>query len=152
MEYEVAVDRLSRLLAELVRTAQLLQKSEAGCCGISLSQCHLLLEIFQRSRGGASLSELAATLQLDLSTVSRVADGLVRRGLLQRETDPADRRRTVLLLTPRGRELVETIRRGTKKYFREILRQVPAEKHQVVLEGLDLLVKALRNLKGGCCP
>ncbi|MGB9662673.1 MAG: MarR family winged helix-turn-helix transcriptional regulator [Moorellaceae bacterium] len=87
-----------------------------------------------------------------MSTVSRVADGLVRRGLLQRDTDPADRRRTVLLLTPKGRELMETICRGTKKYFREILQQVPAEKHQVVLERLDLLVKALRNLKGGCCP
>ncbi|MGB9662432.1 MAG: MarR family winged helix-turn-helix transcriptional regulator [Moorellaceae bacterium] len=152
MPDELPVVRLHQLLAELARAMQLLEKSEVGCCGITLSQCHLLLEISRRKEGETSLSELAAALGLDLSTVSRVADGLVRRGLLKREADPGDRRRLALFLTNTGRELVEVINRGMNEYVHRILRQIPAEKRQVVLEGLDLLVAAVKKLEGGCCP
>ena len=152
MEHELPSVCLRRLLVELVRAVQLLEKSEVGCCGVTLSQCHLLLEISRRKEGETSLSELTAALELDLSTVSRVADGLVRRGLLKREADPWDRRRLALFLTNTGRELVEAINRGMNEYVQEILRQIPTEKWQVVLEGLDLLVEATRKLKGGCCP
>ncbi|SMB97011.1 DNA-binding transcriptional regulator, MarR family [Thermanaeromonas toyohensis ToBE] len=151
MQDELPVVRLHQLLAELARAMQLLEKSEVGCCGITLSQCHLLLEVSRRKEGETSLSELAAALGLDLSTVSRVADGLVRRGLLKREADPGDRRRLALFLTDTGRELVEVINRGMNEYVHRILRQIPAEKRQVVLEGLDLLVAAVKKLEGGCC-
>jgi DNA-binding MarR family transcriptional regulator len=130
---------------------QLLEKSEVGCCGITLSQCHLLLEISRRKEGETSLTELAAALELDLSTVSRVADGLVRRGFLKREADPSDRRRLALFLTDSGQELVEVINRGMNEYVQEILRQIPTEKQHTVLEGLSLLVEAIKKLKGGCC-
>lgn len=152
MEHELPVVRLCRLLVELVRAMQLLEKSEVGCCGVTLSQCHLLMEVSRRKEGETSLSELATALELDLSTVSRVADGLVRRGLLKRETDPRDRRRLALFLTNTGRELVEAINQGINEYVREILNQIPMEKRQVVLEGLDLFVEAANKLKGGCCP
>ncbi|MGB9859827.1 MAG: MarR family winged helix-turn-helix transcriptional regulator [Moorellaceae bacterium] len=151
MPDELPVVRLHQLLAELARAMQLLEKSELGCCGITLSQCHLLLEISRRKEGETSLTGLAAALGLDLSTVSRVADGLVRRGLLKREADPGDRRRLALFLTNTGRELVEVINRGMNEYVHRILRQIPAEKRQVVLEGLDLLVAAVKKLEGGCC-
>ncbi|HHY45946.1 MAG TPA: MarR family transcriptional regulator [Firmicutes bacterium] len=152
MEHELPVFRLCQLLVELVRAVQLLEKSEVGCCGVTLSQCHLLMEVSRRKEGETSVSELAAALELDLSTVSRVADGLVRRGLLKRETDPWDRRRSALFLTNTGRELVEAINQGMNEYVREILNQIPMEKRHVVLEGLDLFVEAANKLKGGCCP
>ncbi|GFN23895.1 hypothetical protein TAMC210_22120 [Thermanaeromonas sp. C210] len=143
---------MRQLIDELAHTLQLLEKSEVGCCGITLSQCHLLLEVSRRKEGETSLSELAAALKLDLSTVSQVADGLVRRGLLKREADPKDRRRLALFLTTAGRELVETINRGMNEYVKEIFRQIPTEKRRTVLEGLDLLVEATKKIKGGCCP
>ncbi|MBE3573239.1 MAG: MarR family transcriptional regulator [Moorella humiferrea] len=152
MRDELPVVHLRQLIDELARTLQLVEKSEVGCCGVTLSQCHLLLEVSRRKEGETSLSELAAALELDLSTVSRVADGLVRRGLLKREADPKDRRRLALFLTTAGRELVETINRGMNEYVKEIFRQIPTEKRRTVLEGLDLLVEATKKIKGGCCP
>ncbi|WP_173298878.1 MarR family winged helix-turn-helix transcriptional regulator [Thermanaeromonas sp. C210] len=152
MRDELPVVHLRQLIDELAHTLQLLEKSEVGCCGITLSQCHLLLEVSRRKEGETSLSELAAALKLDLSTVSQVADGLVRRGLLKREADPKDRRRLALFLTTAGRELVETINRGMNEYVKEIFRQIPTEKRRTVLEGLDLLVEATKKIKGGCCP
>lgn len=152
MNAELPVEHLQWLLAELTRAMQLLEKSEVGCCGVSLSQCHLLLEVSRRREEDPVLSDLAAALGLDLSTVSRVADGLVRRGFLQREIDPRDRRRTVLCLTESGRELVEAITRGMNAYVREILECIPPEKHRVVLEGLSLLVEATKKGQKGLLP
>lgn len=150
MEMQAAA--LRQLLAELSRAAQLLEKSEVGCCGITLSQCHLLLEVSRREEeGGTSLSDLASVLRLDLSTVSRVADGLVRQNLLKREVDAKDRRRSVLSLTEEGRGLVEGINGNMSAYTREILEKIPPEERMAVLRSLSLLVDAVKKVKGGCC-
>ena len=54
---------------------------------------------------GASLSEVAEHVGLTLPSVSKMVDGLVTRGLLTRATDPGDRRRLTLSLTPAGAHL-----------------------------------------------
>lgn len=41
----------------------------------------------------------------DRTTVSRLVDGMVRKGLVERHTDPEDRRRSILRPTPRGHAL-----------------------------------------------
>lgn len=151
-ELEKEAAWLRHLLVELSRATQLLEKSEVGCCGITLSQCHLLLEVLRREgEGETSPSDLAAVLGLDLSTVSRVADGLVRGGLLKREVSSLDRRRSILTLTDGGKELVENINRNMKAYTQEILKQIPPEKRKAVLESLSLLVEAVQKIKEGCC-
>jgi DNA-binding MarR family transcriptional regulator len=52
---------------------------------------------------GCHAKELAETVGLDPSTVSRVVTALVARGLVDRRTDPADRRASILVLTDAGR-------------------------------------------------
>ncbi|SHE28116.1 DNA-binding transcriptional regulator, MarR family [Desulfofundulus australicus DSM 11792] len=148
---EAMAARLCRLLGELGRAMRVLEKSEVGCCGITLSQCHLLLEVSRQEGGDASPSDLAAALGLDLSTVSRVADGLVRQKLLCREADGLDRRRLRLVLTDAGRELVEGISRGMQEYARAILEEIPAEERAGVLRSLERLAEAVQKVKGGCC-
>lgn len=150
MDLEHMARQLLGLLVELSRAMRLVEKSEVGCCGITLSQCHLLLEVDRRAEG-ASLSEVAPVLGLDLSTVSRVADGLVRRGLIRREADPQDRRRAVLFPTDKGRALASTIRENMHAYTRAVLEQIPPGRRPAVLEGLSLLAGAVQRLRGGCC-
>lgn len=41
----------------------------------------------------------------DRTTVTRLIDGMVRKGLVRRETDPADRRRSIVKATDRGNNL-----------------------------------------------
>jgi len=59
------------------------------------------------SAGRVRLSELAAQVQLDLSTVSRHARALEAAGYLERTADPADRRSVVLSLTDAGRKVLD---------------------------------------------
>lgn len=142
---------LRRLTVDLVRAMQFLEKGEVGCCGITLSQCHLLLEVARRGEKGVSPSEISPVLGLDLSTVSRIADGLVQQGLVLRDADPADRRRTLLSPSDKGRELAAAIDRNMQAYNRAVLEQLPPDKRRPVLESLELLVGALTGVKGGCC-
>jgi len=54
---------------------------------------------------GLTASQLAAILHLDRGSVSAALSRLEERGLLDRRTDPLDRRRVTLGLTAKGRDL-----------------------------------------------
>ena len=60
--------------------------------------------------GPLRLSELAASLELDLSTVSRQVRHLVETGLVTRQADPGDGRAALVALSPRGRDVLEAVR------------------------------------------
>lgn len=53
---------------------------------------------------GLTQAALSAASARDASTLTTALDDLVRRGLVRREKDAADRRRYALDLTPRGRQ------------------------------------------------
>jgi DNA-binding MarR family transcriptional regulator len=56
--------------------------------------------------GPLTVGEAAGHLDRAQSVVSEIVDGLVRKGLLERERDPADKRRTLVWLTPAGHEAI----------------------------------------------
>jgi len=56
--------------------------------------------------GSSASSALAHRLAVSPPSVTAVVDGLVARALVERQTDPADRRRLTLLLTPSGVDLL----------------------------------------------
>jgi DNA-binding MarR family transcriptional regulator len=58
--------------------------------------------------GPLTIGEAALHLGRAQSVISEIVDGLERRALLMRDHDPADRRRTLVWLTPAG---VEALRR-----------------------------------------
>lgn len=53
------------------------------------------------------LSDLAAVISVELSTLSRMIGTLVRRGLVSRHRPESNGRTIQITLTPKGRELVE---------------------------------------------
>jgi DNA-binding MarR family transcriptional regulator len=55
------------------------------------------------------LSELAQTMSLDPSTVSRQVRQLETQGLVQREADPSDARAVMLATTAAGREILDRL-------------------------------------------
>lgn len=60
--------------------------------------------------GPSRLTELAAALGLDPSSVSRQVAAVERAGWVAREPDPSDGRASRLLLTPSGQDLVRRLR------------------------------------------
>jgi len=116
-------------------------RSDCQCCGVTLAQCHVLLEVAKS--GAVSLGDLAASLGLDPSTLSRTVQSMVRSGLLRRATNRADRRCVSISLTPRGRTLLQQIDRGRNAYYTALFDFIPREKHEMVLEAIGLLSEAM---------
>ena len=68
-----------------------------------------------------TMTELAALLGLEISTVSRRVKALEDRGLVERETSPTDRRAALLRLTPEGRALFEKLSASWREMLAEVL-------------------------------
>jgi DNA-binding MarR family transcriptional regulator len=56
--------------------------------------------------GPLAVGEAAAHMNRAQSVISEIVDHLEHQGLLERENDPADRRRTLVWLTPEGHDLL----------------------------------------------
>src|SRR4030067_2498574 len=78
---------------------------DAGCCGLTLAQCHTLLEVGYKKE--VSLVDLASSFGLDTSTLSRMIQGLVVLGLVSRLTNEKDRCYVAISLTEQGRTLFD---------------------------------------------
>ena len=92
-----------------------LQNSFSCCNGVTVAQCHTLLEI--ESNGMVTVTELAENLSLDKSTVSRTVDGLVNIGLLKREIPAKNRRKAEVSLTENGKKMCSTINCTNNEFF-----------------------------------
>jgi DNA-binding MarR family transcriptional regulator len=84
------------------------------------SASHLLLHTVQ-AEGPLRASALAASVQSDLSTVSRQVAVLVGRGLLERRADQLDGRASLLAVTDAGRAAIAEHERGRLAFFDEVL-------------------------------
>jgi MarR family transcriptional regulator for hemolysin len=60
-------------------------------------------------RPGLSQAEIAGRVRSDAPSVSRALAALAERGLVRASPDPADRRRTCVVLTPAGRRLARQL-------------------------------------------
>ena len=150
---EVSIRDFRANLRVLEREVELSMTSEAGCCGVTFAQCHLLLEVERRGR--TSITELAAALELDKSTLSRTVDGACRAGLIDRTVDPTSRRQQVLSLTEAGKERAAAINSQCDASYTRLFDFIPAAKRVMVVQCVALLAEAMRlkrrNPEAACC-
>lgn len=139
--------RLRETTRLLIRKLGVLERSEAVCCGITLTQCHAIVETGRRER--ISVNELAELLHLDKSTVSRTVEQLVNHDIFIRQPDENDRRYVALQLTGKGKELFGKIEERMAGYFGDVIASMPEEKREQVIESLQLFTAALHSK--GCC-
>jgi DNA-binding MarR family transcriptional regulator len=117
-------------------------QNNASCCnGISLAQCHTLLEIEKNSE--ISVSELAKNLSLDKSTVSRTVDGLVNIKMVDRIIPKENRRKAMINLTDNGKQVCSTINYTNDSYIRKVLHDFTTEERE---EFLRLFKKLTCNM------
>lgn len=139
--------RLREMMRLLVRKLGFLERGEASCCKITLSQCHTIVEIGRV--GKLSLIDLADSLTLDKSTVSRSVDNLVNQDLIIREIDPEDRRFVMLRLTEQGEKIYREVEQRMEGYFLEIIATIPVDKREQVIESVHYLTEAMHGRN--CC-
>lgn len=136
---------LRERIRKLEKELGVLKDSQLSCCGVTLAQCHALVEIGRAGR--ISLSELASLLNLENSSMSRTVDKLVTKGMVKRDIDPVDRRYLVINLTARGEEVYRKIEENMNLFFEKIYLALPAEKRNDVLESLNVLLASVEKVR-----
>jgi DNA-binding MarR family transcriptional regulator len=121
-------------------------------CDLTYSQCHTLIEI--GAKGDVSLVDLASSLGLDTSTMSRTIQSLVVLGLVTRTANEKDRRYVNISLSKQGRKVYETIGILYYEFMAKVFSRIPAQKHETVLESIGLFADAMKqvNLSGASSP
>ncbi len=109
---------------------------------LNISECHVLIELDQR--GTVTASDLATTLVLEKSTVSRMTTGLVKRGLIQVGEAAGDRRKRPYILTDKGRDQVQELHGSANTQVSGALDFVPLAQREDIAAGLALYGRALR--------
>ncbi|MEU4778031.1 MarR family transcriptional regulator [Micromonospora sp. NPDC023633] len=94
---------LGARLSELIRSVRLIKRHRADVRpAVPVGLAGLLTQI-EKLPADCHARELAARSGLDPSTVSRAVASLVSHGLVERRADPADKRASLLTVTPAGR-------------------------------------------------
>ena len=104
-EATLVAERVMEVVPAVMRRIRLAMRADvAGQPGTTVPQLRGLL--FVRRNPGTSLSAMAEHLGMTLPACSALAERLVRSALLERTTDPRERRRVQLRLTADGMERV----------------------------------------------
>lgn len=108
--------------------------------GVTVEQWRVLDGLSHRE--GRSMSEIATLAILSAPTLTKVVDRLVAENLVHRRSDPYDRRRVLVLLTPRGR--------AVRSRLDQILQQHHSHLEAVLgRSGLGQLTDLLSRLQAG---
>ena len=146
------IEEFRRSLRVLEREIVRQLAQETGCCGVTLAQCHALLEL---SQAELSLNALAGAVDLDASTLSRTVDGMVKCGFVERTEDSTDRRSVRLRLTATGRHKVAVIDEMCNRYYAHLLGQMVDRDQRCVIRAVGLLADLMRQQRfrgpEGCC-
>jgi DNA-binding MarR family transcriptional regulator len=92
--------------------------------------------------GPLTIGEAAAHLRRAQSVVSDIVSHLERQGMLERENDPDDRRRTLIWLTSAGQATLRRQREVlSEEHLAKALAKMPAEQSRALLRALNSLVQ-----------
>lgn len=134
-----AADALGGELVRLIRTLSRVktQVLNAGPDGLERAAYGLLFCLVQH--GPLRTSQLAESLHIEISTVSRQAGALVEHGLIERQADPDDGRATLLAPTAEGFRVFEENRRLRNERLARITADWPAGDREQLTELLGRL-------------
>ncbi|WP_052745665.1 MarR family winged helix-turn-helix transcriptional regulator [Allosalinactinospora lopnorensis] len=142
-EREQLIQLFSTMQSDVVPT--LLRSMEHGDLQIVQSAAlHVLVRGEQ-----PTVKELAATIGRSVSQTSRVVDQLVKRGFVERNEDPADRRARRLRITGQGRSVIRELQRIRLQGRMEMVDRLTPEERQTVIQAMELLAKAARRYRDG---
>jgi putative acetyltransferase len=139
-----SVESVRDAARQLVRELHLLD-GRVECCGVPLSECHLITELNQM--GEATASELCERLVLEKSTMSRLVNKVVDKGLVCASCCQDDRRSRILCLTEEGKAQARMIDRHARDQVASALDFLAPKEKETAISGLALYARSLRRAR-----
>ncbi|HVC68468.1 MAG TPA: MarR family transcriptional regulator [Acidimicrobiales bacterium] len=139
---------LERSLTQVGRAILRLEvPSDALPDGVAINRTGHWLLVMVSESAPVRLSEIADSVELDLSTVSRQVRDLVTAGLLAKVPDPADGRAALLSLTERGAAVLEAVSEARRRVLAEAIADWTDEERTALADGLFRLGAGLQHAR-----
>jgi DNA-binding MarR family transcriptional regulator len=145
---EAAVDAVLTASRTLVAVAE--QSLGAAAEETTLAQYRALVVL--ASRGPQRMAGLAAALGVTPSTAGRMCDRLVRKGLIRRHRDRADRRAVQVSITAAGRQVVDQATARRRELIAGILARLPARQQPAIANALQAFARAAGEVPDSLWP
>lgn len=112
---------------------------------ISGGQGRILFVLWKKDH--LTISEISEQTSLAKNTVSVVVDGMVRKGIVERETNPSNRRQTIISLTDYAQSMREQYE-AVSRQMNQLFYQGFSEREQKEFE--SFLARILKTLTKNC--
>ena len=142
-------EEMQRITKRLLRTYQLRDRKQICCFNLSVSQCYTVDALGEE--GVMTMRELAFRMDLDRSTMTRIVDQLVKKGMVARHLSEEDRRICCVRLTKKGHQCYLELRSRFLAFQKAILEKIPSESREQVIEALQQLHEVTNEWRQTCC-
>lgn len=138
------IDQMEHVMPKFQHVVKHILTRIQGEDRLTLQQLRSLRAIAASETGMPTIA-LARHLNSASPTVTRIVDGLVDRGLVDRRTDEVDRRRSRLVLAGPGAELLTEYEDALHRHLASRLADITPDRRLLLREALTDLDKMLRE-------
>lgn len=137
--------RLKDLIAEMIECCEDRKLYETRRFGLPYAETKcLMLFIGERY---LTVKGISQKLEVAKSRVTKLVDGLIDKGLLERISDPKDGRIKLISVSPEGDKVSKTIEAFQKDIHKQILVQMEDDERKRMLSYLETLRSAMEAVK-----
>jgi DNA-binding MarR family transcriptional regulator len=137
--------RLQGLIGEMLQCCEDRKFFETEKFGLPYAELKCLL-LFGGERY-LTVKGIAQKLDVAKSRVTKIVNGLMKKGLVRQIDDPGDGRIKLISMTPAGQEKSQEIAAFQRELHRQILLRLDADERKGVFSYLELLRSAMEAVK-----
>lgn len=141
---EELVARIAELSEAIATTGQMVPKDFVMESELTLPQIMIL---YMLASGPEKISDIARVQGMARSNASSMVERLVRKGLVERVSDPNDRRVALASLTNKGRKVVETANRSNYVAMEKVAAILTIDELELVAHALEILDRGVKGLE-----
>ena len=142
--HELDAPPWQRVESTLMATARLIRIAyDHAFAELDLNLTQASLLVFVAEQGPLRQTQLARRLGQGRAATGVTVDQLERRGLVERQPDPDDRRAWLVTVTPAGKDVVEPVNRIDRVFREQLRKDIPRSERQQLAR---LLLRVQENL------
>lgn len=142
-------NEVQRLLNQIAKSNQVYEEACVAFFGVTSSQGGTILSLPLKNT--LKMNELSNIVGVDNSTMTRMVNLLVDKGLVFRKVDEKDRRLVRIGLTAAGQKLHKELAEALSGYYKDSMDEVRIEERAAIIRSLTKLNDAIARGVENCC-
>ena len=134
---------IAEMFTEVARRGPYTVSPEWFTVDLTMPQARVVFLLMQK--GIQRMNSLSFTLEISFSRATALMDQLVEKGMVERWTDPEDRRSVLCALTEDGKELAQRLLMERRSRWEERLASLSVEEIQRVSDAMELVRDAIQR-------